>query len=457
MGGAASMREAFAPNAPTSDALAVRRLADIGADDLRRRVRRSSEAIFNDGMRAYARGVLEDVARDGDAAISAYTLRWDGLRFSPEDFAVGADAITRAHEAIDSDLRRALEAAIARSRQYNEWLRPQTRATVQLEAGVTAGIQYAACRSAGIYVPSGKGTFPSTLVTLVTPAVVAGVTDIAVVVPPRRDGSVDPATLAAAHMLGLTRVFRCNGAAGIAALAVGTQTIPKTDVIVGPGNPVIAAVQQASAAYGARPLVMLGPSEAIILADGSADPDRLAIDLLNEAEHGADSAAILLATEAAVAACAAAVVPRYLERLPEPRRSFARSAMSNLGGVFVADLDEAIAWINLYAPEHLQLAVRDPMPVAARIRHAGEILIGQTTPFAAANYAIGVPAALPTGGAAAAESGVTVLSFLKATSIAALTEEGLRVVAPIAASLGRYEGFPAHVQAIIERQRGGRG
>lgn len=441
----------------SASTITVRRLADMSADDLRRRLRRSSEAIFNDRMRAYARGVLDDVARDGDAAVSAYTLRWDGLHLSPEDFAVGPGEITGAYGAIDSDVRRALEAAIARSRQYNEWLRPPVRASVQLEAGVTAGIQYAACRSAGIYVPSGKGTFPSTLVMLLTPAVVAGVTDIAVVVPPRRDRSVDPAILAAAHMLGLTRIFRCNGAAGVAALAVGTETIPKTDVIVGPGNPVVAAVQQAAAAYGARPLVMLGPSEAIILADGSADPDRLALDLLNEAEHGADSAAILLATETAVAERTAAAVPRYLERLPEPRRSFARSAMSDLGGVFVADLDEAIAWINLYAPEHLQLAVGDPMAVAARIRHAGEILIGQTTPFAAANYAIGVPAALPTGGAAAAASGVTVLSFLKATSIAALTEEGLRAVAPVAALLGRYEGFPAHVQAIIERQRGGRG
>ncbi|MGH2375308.1 MAG: histidinol dehydrogenase [bacterium] len=450
------MPEAFAPNAATSDAFTVRRLSDIRADDLRRRLRRSSEAIFNDRMRAYARSVLEDVARDGDAAVSAYTLRWDGVKLGPQDFAVGAGELSGAQKAIDEDLRRALEAAIARSRQYNEWLRPPTRATVQLEAGVAAGIQYAAARSAGIYVPSGKGTFPSTLVALVTPAVVAGVTDITVVVPPRRDGSVDPAILAAAHMLGLTRIFRCNGAAGVAALAVGTETIPKTDIIVGPGNPVIAAVQQAAAAYGARPLVTLGPSEAIILADGSADPDYLAIDLLNEAEHGADSAAILLATEAAVAERAVAVIPRYLERLPEPRRSFARSAVTDLGGVFVADLDEAIAWINLYAPEHLQLAVGDPMAVAARIRHAGEILIGQTTPFAAANYAIGVPAALPTGGAAAAASGVTVLSFLKATSIAALTAEGLRAVAPVAIALGRYEGFPAHVQAITERE-GGRG
>ncbi|MGQ0548618.1 MAG: histidinol dehydrogenase [Armatimonadota bacterium] len=446
------MPDAAAPKASISDALVVRRLSDIPADDLRRRLRRSSDAIFNDAMRAYARGVLEDVARDGDAAVSAYTRRWDGVALEPREFPVGRGEARAAHAAIDDDVRRALDTAIARSRRFNEWLRPPARATVQLEPGITAGIQYAACRSAGIYVPSGKGTFPSTLVMLAAPAVVAGVEEIAVVVPPRPDGNVDPAILVAADMLGITRIFRCNGAAGVAALAVGTETIPKTDVIVGPGNPVIAAVQQAAAAYGARLLVTLGPSEAIILADGSADPERLAIDLLNEAEHGADSAAILVAVDASVAERTVVVLPRYLERLPEPRRSFARSALTDLGGVFTADLDEAIAWINLYAPEHLQLAVADPMNVAGRIRHAGEILMGQTTPFAAANYAIGVPAALPTGGAAVAASGVTVLSFLKATSLAVLTAEGLRAVGPVAAVLGRYEGFPAHVQAITERE-----
>ncbi len=445
-------------SAPKASALApvaiVRRLSDVPREDVRRRLGRSSDAIFNDQMRAYARRVLEDVAGAGDAAVSAYTEQWDGLTLAPAEFQVGRDEVRAAQAALDPEVRLALEAAIARSRRFNEWLRPAA-AAAELEPGIAVGIQYTACRSAGMYVPSGKGTFPSTLVMLGTPAVVAGVEEIAVVVPPRRDASVDPAILVAADILGITKVFRCNGAAGVAALAVGTPTIPKTDVIVGPGNPVIAAVQHAAAAYGARPLVTLGPSEAIILADASADPDRLAIDLLNEAEHGADSAAILLATDAAVAHRAAALLPRYLERLPEPRRSFARSAVTDLGGIFTADLDDAIAWINRYAPEHLQLAVSDPMTVGARIRHAGEILMGQTTPFAAANYAIGVPAALPTGGAAAAASGVTVLSFLKATSVAALTAEGLRTVAPVAAALGRYEGFPAHVQAITEREGDG--
>jgi histidinol dehydrogenase len=283
-----------------------------------------------------------------------------------------------------------------------------------------------------------------------TPAVVAGVETVVAVVPPRPDGAVDPAVLVAADLLGVRRLFRCNGPAGVAAMAVGTATIPRVDLIVGPGNPVVAAVQLAAASYGVRSPVLLGPSEAVILADESADPSTLAADLLNEAEHGGDSAATLLATDDGVARRVVEIVPGYLERLPEPRRGFARQALLDWGGIFVAGLDEAIAWINDYAPEHVQLAVRDPLAVAARIRHAGEILLGQT-PFAAANYAIGVPHALPTGGWAAAASGVSVLAFMKTSFVAGLTAQGLQAVAPVAAVLGRYEGFPAHVQAITAR------
>lgn len=435
--------------------LSVRRLSDVTGDELRRRLSRSASAIFNNEIRAYARRVLEDVTGQGDAAVTAYTARWDGVALGPGELRIPPEAIRAAPARIDAGLREALATAIARARRYHEWLKPQQLALVELEPGLTVGVRYTACRSVGLYVPSGKGRFPSTLVTLATPAVVAGVEDIVVVLPPGPDGTVDLAVLAAADLLGLTRVYRCNGAAGVAALAVGTATIPRADVIVGPGNPVIAAVQQASAAYGARPLVVLGPSESIVLADGTADPTRLVVDLLNEAEHGADSAAILLVTDAGLAARVAALLPQSLGRLPEPRRSYAARAIADLGGIFVArDLDEAVAWINRYAPEHLQLAVRDPLAVAARIQHAGEILLGQATPFAAANYAIGVPAALPTGGAAAAASGVTVLSFLKTTSLAGLTEDGLRAVADVAVRLGRYEGFPAHVQAIIAREAG---
>ncbi len=432
--------------------LTVRRLRDL-SDGEHRRLERSAATIYSDEMRAYARQVLADVARDGDAAVAAYTARWDGVTLAPEAFAVPPEEVAAAHRAIGAELRGALEAAIMRVRRYNEWLRPQEMALREIEPGITVGIRYQPCRSAGLYVPSGRGTFPSTMIMLGVPAVTAGVDQITVVVPPRSDGSVDPAVLVTADLLGITHIIRSNGAAGVAALAVGTASIRRTDVVVGPGNPVIAAVQLAAAAYGTVPLVVMGPSEAIIVADGSADPARVALDLLNEAEHGADSAALLITTDAELADEVAARLPHYLDRLPEPRRTFAARALSDQGGIFIAaDLEEALAWVDRYAPEHLMLAVRDPLAVAARVRHAGEILAGQSTPFAAANYAIGVPHALPTGGAAVASSGVTVLSFLKASSIASLTEEGLKTVAPVAVRLGRHEGFPAHVMAITERE-----
>jgi len=431
----------------------VQALRDQPPEQQRRRCERSSAAIFNEQARAYARQVLDDVASGGDAAVAAYTARWDGVALRPDEFEVPPAAFDAARSALDPALHRALESAIARSRRYNQWLRPPAMTLEELEPGITVGIRYTACRSAGLYVPSGKGTFPSMLIALGVPAVVAGVERVTAVVPPRPDGSVDPAVLVVADLLGIRHVLRCNGAAGVAALAVGTERIPRTDLVVGPGNPVIAAVQLAAAAYGVRPLVILGPTESVILADDSAEPDRLALDLLNEAEHGTDSAAILLATSAALADAVAERLPGCLERLPEPRRTYATAAVTDLGGLFVvADLDEAIEWINRYAPEHLQLAVRDPWAVACRVRHAGEILVGQHTLFSVANYAIGVPAALPTGGAGFAASGVTVLSFLKTTSLASLSGEGLRTLAPVAVRLGEHEGFPAHVLAVTGRE-----
>lgn len=436
-------------------AMRVQRLGDLSAADAARRLARSAAATYAEETRVYARQVLEDVARDGDAAVVAYTRQWDGIDKSPDALRVRRERFVHARRAVAPDVGEAIEAAIARSRAYNAWLRPPALALDELEPGVTVGIRYTACRSAGLYVPSGKGTFPSMLVAMGTPAVVAGVERVAVVVPPRPDGEPDPAVLVAAERLGLDEVYCCNGAAGVAALAVGTQRIPRTDLVVGPGNPVVAAVQLAAAAYGARPLVMLGPTEAVVVADDSADPARLALDLLTEAEHGSDSAVLLLCTDERLAADVAARLGRLLARLPDPRRTYAARALSDLGGLFVVEsLDEALDWVNRYAPEHLQLAVRAPMDAARRVRHAGEVLLGQHTPFAAANYAIGVPAALPTGGAAVAASGITVLAFLKTTSIAALSDRGLCAVAPVAERLGRHEGFPAHVLAVTEREVG---
>lgn len=430
----------------------VIRLADAPPGRLQRMLRRSSAEVFDAGRQAHVRAIIDDVAVRGDQAVIEYTRQHDGVALSQERLRVGRGEIAQAYDVVDNGLRAALATSIERTRRYSEWLRPPALTLDEQEPGITVGIKWTPVESAGIYIPSGKGAFPSTLITMVTPAVVAGVEEIAVVLPPRKDGSADPAVLVAADLLGVTQIFRCNGVAGIAGLAFGTATIPKVRLLGGPGNPYVTAAQIAVQAFGVRLLSVLGPTESMILADDSADPDRLALDLLNEAEHGMDSAAILITASETLAGEVQERLPHYLAQLPEWRRRFAEAAMSDYGGaVITATMEDAVAFVNLYAPEHLQIATRDPFATLLLIRNAGEILLGQHTPFSAGNYAIGVPAALPTSGFARVGSGVTVLSFLKATSVAALSPRGLAAVRPVIENLGRYEEFPAHVLAVTAR------
>ena len=417
----------------------------------RRMLRRANSRIFDGESLAVAQRALDDVRTRGDDALLEYTRRWDGVELRRDQLALGREEILAAGESVTRELREALGAAIARSRRFNERLLPANWLFTP-EAGITVGMQFTPLQGVGVYVPAGKGRFPSTCVTIVTPAVVAGVTEIALLAPPGADGRLDPALLVACDLLGIDRIFRCNGVAGIAAFAVGTQTIPAVPAIVGPGNPYVVATQLVAQSLGVRMLAMLGPTEAMVVADEGADPRRLALDLLNEAEHGQDSAAILVTDSRALAAAVARVLPEYLDRLPADRQAFARAALSDYGGiVYAPSIDGAIDFVNRYAPEHLQIATRDPRALLPSIRNAGEILLGQDTPFSAGNYAIGVPAALPTGGAARTGSGITALSFLKSSSVASLDATGLAAVRPVVERLGTYEGFPAHVMAVVER------
>lgn len=433
----------------------VIRLDGASPERLQRMLRRSRAEVFSADRLAHVRGIIDDVGRRGDEAIIEYTQQYDRVTLSADRLLVSREEVAGAYAAVDDDLRTALATSIERTRRYNEWLRPPALMLAEHEQGITTGVKFTPVDSVGVYVPSGKGTFPSTFITIVTPAVVAGVDEIAVVLPPRSDGSVDPAVLVAADLLGVSKVFRANGVAGVAGLAIGTATLPRVRLLGGPGNPFVTAAQIAVQSLGVRLLSVLGPSESMILADDSADPDRLALDLLNEAEHGTDSAAILLTTSEVVVEEVQDRLPRYLSQLPQWRREFAEAALSGYGGAVIGrTMDDAVAFANLYAPEHLQIATRDPFATLQRIRNAGEILLGQNTPFAAANYAIGVPAALPTSGFAAVLSGVSVLSYLKATSVAHLDSQGLAVVRPVVERLGQYEEFPAHVLAVTARGNG---
>jgi histidinol dehydrogenase len=433
----------------------ILRLADIPPRDLRRMLTRSQHWISDPQTRDSVRALLDDVRARGDEAVLDATARLDRVRLSAEELAVSKQEIRSAGLRVDGAVQAAVGMAIERSRRFSEWLRPPGMITEEIETGITVGVRYTPIASVGAYIPSGKGQFPSTVATVLTPAVVAGVSEIAVVTPPAPDGTVDPAVLVAADLLGIERVFRANGPAGIAALSVGTETFPRVEALVGPGNPYVLAMQLAVQVLGTRALGLMGPTESVVLADAQAPANLVALDLMNEAEHGSDSASLLVTPSRALAEEVVARLGGLLERLPEPRRTYARDALSDLGGIVVADdWEEALAFVDAYAPEHVMIHARDAWDAARRIRNAGEILIGPHTPFAAANYAIGVPAALPTGGAARRDSGITVLSFLKTTSVACLDPRGLERVRPIVQALGSYEGFPAHVMAVTDRSGG---
>jgi histidinol dehydrogenase len=267
-------------------------------------------------------------------------------------------------------------------------------------------------------------------------------------------GEVDPAVLVVCRKLGLRDVFRVNGPAGIAALGFGTESIPAVRKVVGPGSPAVTIAQVEMQRHGVSTMMLLGPTESVVVADHTADPVRLAADLLVEAEHGTDTSVVLVTTSAELAAATDAELERQLADLPATRAEAARAALGPNGGcVLVDDLATAVDVVNQYAPEHLQVAVADDRldAVVDAVVNAGEILIGQHTPFSAANFVIGCPASLPTSGFAHVSSGITAATFLKRTAIARADARALRRMAPSVVALADHEGFPAHAAALRRR------
>jgi len=274
-------------------------------------------------------------------------------------------------------------------------------------------------------------------------------------VPGDPSAPVDAATLAVASHLGLTDVFRVNGPAGVAAVAFGTETIPKVVKVVGPGSPAVVCAQIEVQRYGCSTMMLLGPSESLILADGSADPVRLAADLLNEAEHGTDSSSVLVLTDASLLNSIRAELERQILVLPDRRREAAAASLGRNGGCVVVSSElEAAEVANAYGPEHMQIATRDPEATLALIHTAGEVLLGQHTTVSSANFIIGCPASLPTSGFASVASGITAEAFLKRTAVATADEVAMRRMGPSVLALADHEGFPAHANAIRIRTGG---
>jgi len=416
---------------------------------------RGLDRIFDPDLREKVCAIIEDVRLNGDDAVLRALRDHDGVDVAPGTLRVTDAEIAEARELVSAELLAALRDSIDHVKRFNQQLvSAHGDWSFESEPGLSVGERITAIESAGLFVPSGKASYPSVLIQLAAPAVVAAVPTIAIVVPPapRGGGKVDSAVLVAADELGLREVFRVNGPAGIAALAFGTESIPRVRKVVGPGSPAVACAQVEVQRYGTATTMLLGPSESLIIADDSADPRLLAADLLNEAEHGPDSSSLLVTDSQELLAAAQLEVARQLSSLPEPRQGYARTSLGTNGGVILTrDLAEAADVANAYAPEHMQIAVRDEDAMLARVRNAGEVLLGQWTPISAANFVIGCPASLPTSGFAKVHGGVTAETFRKHTAVARADQRSLSRMSTSIVALSRHEGFPAHETAATIR------
>ncbi len=393
--------------------------------------------------------ILDAVRSRGDAAVREYTREFDALDLSPAEWELGADQWQIAADRIEPGLRAALLAAVDRVRHYHEHQRDQGF-TLSEPDGTVLGMKVTPLDRVGLYVPGGKASYPSSVIMNAVPAVVAGVQEIIAVVPP---GGVTDGVLAACALSGVTRVFRIGGAQAIGALAYGTATVPRVDKIVGPGNRWVAeAKRQVVGQVGID--MVAGPTELLVLADGTAAAARVAADLIAQAEHDEDACAWCVTTDAALAG----QLPGELERAlaGSPRAAIARAALERNGlVVLVPSMREAIDVANLRAPEHLEIMTQGAERVARSIRHAGAIFLGDETPEPVGDYLAGPSHVLPTAGTARYASPLGVYDFVKRTSVIRYSSARLAADAPHIIALAEAEGLAGHAQAV--RLRTGRG
>jgi histidinol dehydrogenase len=430
--------------------------AAMGADERVALCSRGLEAIFDEDLKTSIGRIIDDVRTHGDEAVCRALRDWDRVTLEPHQLKASPDELESA--SVDPEVDAAIDDAIVHLRAFNEQLMSRAADwSFVSEPGLTVGEKITPISSAGLFVPSGKASYPSVAYQLGVPAMVARVPQVALVVPPMPDGSgrIDPAVLVVCRKLGITEVFRVNGPAGVAALGFGTATIPKVRKIVGPGSPPVACAQVEMQRYGVATMMILGPTESVVIADDAADPRLAAADLLNEAEHGTDSAVLLITPSATFADAVDVALEAQLADLPAQRAEAARAALGVNGGcVLVRDLAEAAEVANRWAPEHLQVAVDASVEaeLLGLLVNAGEILIGQHTLFSAGNFVIGCPASLPTGGFAHVSSGITADTFLKRTAVARADATALARMTPTILAMSRHEGFDAHARAASIRQ-----
>ena len=391
--------------------------------------------------------ILADVRARGDAAVIEYSQRFDRLALTPESLRIPEDEIARAAADAPARVLAALTLAARRIEAFHARQVPADDRFTDAE-GIELGVRWTPLAAVGIYVPGGTAAYPSSVLMNALPARVAGVGRIAMTVP-APDGVLNPLVLAAARLAGVHEVYRVGGAQAVAALAYGTETIAAVDKIVGPGNAyVVEAKRQVLGTVGID--MFAGPSEILVVADGDNDPAWIAADLLSQAEHDEAAQAILITDDDAFAEAVTAALEGHLATLP--RALTARASWERHGAVIVvASLDEAVALVDRLAPEHLELAVADPEALAARVRNAGAIFLGRHTPEAIGDYVAGPNHVLPTSRGARFSSGLSVLDFVKRTTLVRCDASGLAAIGPAAQTLAEAEGLDAHALSVSIR------
>jgi histidinol dehydrogenase len=394
--------------------------------------------------------ILADVRARGDQAVIDLTQRFDRLALTPETLAFTSAEIEAEIAVVSAEDRAALDLAADRIRDYHDRQRPTDERWTDA-VGATLGWRWTPVSAAGLYVPGGLASYPSSVLMNAIPAKVAGVERL-IIACPTPDGKVNPLVLLAARIAGVDTIYRIGGAQAIAALAYGTSTIAPVDKITGPGNAFVAAAKRR--VFGRVGIDMIaGPSEILVIADADNDPDWIALDLLSQAEHDESAQSILVTDNANFGRAVAEAVGRYLQTLE--RRTIAGASWAAHGAVIVTrDVDEAAALANRIAPEHLELCVADPEGLSRKITHAGAIFLGAYTPEAIGDYVGGPNHVLPTARSARFSSGLSVLDFMKRTTLAKMTPEALKAIGPAAERLARSEGLQAHglsVRARLDR------
>lgn len=399
-----------------------------------------------------AKEVSDDVRDRGDAAVLEYTAKFDHVELTADKIKVTQAEIDAGYERLDKETREAIEYAYKNIYDFHEKQLPEEMWFTMVDDGLMVGEKTTPIVDVCLYVPHGKGSFPSVLCMLGIPAVVAKVPKIVVVTPPNEKGEVDDAILCAAKIIGITEIYKVGGIQAVAAVAYGTETIPKCHKIIGPGNSYATAAKRVLANHIDAGLPA-GPSEIIVLADEKADPEKVARDWMIEAEHGTDSAALLVTHSKELVDKVIPIMNAQLEKLSEKRRYFVETNFTTYGGVILTDsLEDSVNFVNDYAPEHMEVMTENPFDTLPKIKNAGEILLGEYTPVTLCNFVLGPNAILPTGGFAKTYSSVSVQDFLKRSSVGYASKDGFEKVREHAYRFAKVEGFETHGLAVKERK-----